>query len=393
MIAFDEALARMMAAARPLPSETVALNEAAGRILAADIHADLDMPPFDKAAMDGYACRREDLAAGPLDIIEEIPAGAWPREAVRPGTCSRILTGAPVPEGADCVIMQEQTERQGARLRIVKADTPDNICRKAEDIRSGDLVLRRGERLSPAHIAVLATVGVTEPRVARRPRVAVLATGNELVEPTCRPGPAQIRNSNSWQLVAQVRAMGGLPSYSGIFADDENVMSAAIAAAMEASDVILLSGGVSTGDYDLGPGVLRKLGFDLVFENVAMQPGHPTIFGRKGTLYGCGLPGNPVSTYVVFELLVKPFLYRLMGHELRPVIVEARLAQPIRRGKTRRQAGVPVRFVTPGEVVPLDYHGSAHIQVMTQADGIVVVPIGLAGFETGDTVRVRSFST
>lgn len=392
MITYDEAYDRMMAAVTLLPAETVALSEATGRILAEDIASDIDMPPFDKSAMDGYACRRADLAKGQLTVIEEIPAGAWPQKHVTEGTCARILTGAPLPLGADCVLMQEQTQREGDLVRIHKTETSDNLCRRAEDIRTGDVVLRRGERIAPAQIAVLATVGATRPSVIRQPHVAILATGSELVEPDARPSLAQIRNSNSWQLAAQVRAMGALPSYSGILEDREDIIAAAIEEAMLSSDLLLLSGGVSTGDYDLVPGILQKLGFTFSFDSVAMQPGRPTVFGRKGQIYCCGLPGNPVSTYVIFEILVKPFLYRLMGHDWQPLLVEARLSKPIFRRKAQRQANIPVRFLAPDLVEPIEYHGSAHINAMTQAQGIICIPVGQTTINEGECVRVRSFS-
>lgn len=389
MITYDEAYQQMMATVFPLPSETIDLLDAPGRILAEDIISDIDMPPFNKSGMDGYACRREDLPRRELRIIEEIPAGTWPKKTITTGTCARILTGAPVPEGADCVLMQEQTRRQNDILQIRHAETADNICRRAEDIRAGDIVLRRGAKITPAHIAVLATVGAARLKVAQRPRVAILATGSELVEPAARPGPAEIRNSNAWQLAAQAREMGATATYCGILADREDVIRSAIEQAMQTADLLLLSGGVSTGDYDFVPGILQKLGFSFEFDSVAIQPGRPTVFGKKDAVYCFGLPGNPVATFLIFEILVKPFLYRLMCHEHRPMTVEARLAQPLRRKKTQRQGSIPVRFTAPDTVELVDYHGTAHIHAMTLAHGLIFIPIGHAGFEQGERVQVR----
>jgi len=391
MITYEEALSRMLAAAPRMPAEAVALAEADGRILAQDVVADMDMPPFDKSAMDGYACRRADLGLGELTVIEDIAAGAWPARTVVSGTCARIFTGAPLPLGADCVLMQEQSERRGDRIRIHNPDTADNICRRAEDIRTGDRVLACGERLTPAHIAVLASVGVARPLVARRPRVAILATGNELVPVDVTPGPASIRNSNSPQLAAQARAMGVCVTDRGIVGDDTATLTAAIHDALSDHDVLLLSGGVSTGDYDLVPGILRQLGFAFAFESVAMQPGRPTVFAQKDAHFCCGLPGNPVSTFVVFELLVKPFLFQMMGHTVEPRIATGRLARPVRRRATDRQAAFPVRFTAPGDVEPMTYHGSAHINALTRADGIITLPIGKGCFEAGEHVHVRCF--
>lgn len=389
MITYDEAYRRMMATALPLPAETIGLSDAPGRILAEDVISDIDMPPFNKSGMDGYACRREDLPLGELRIIEEIPAGVWPQKTVTTGTCARILTGAPVPEGADCVVMQEQTARHGDLVQVRHAETANNICRRAEDIHAGDVVLRRGVKITPAHVAVLATVGAAHLNVARRPRVSIMATGSELVEPATRPDRARIRNSNAWQLAAQVREMGATADYCGILADREETIRSAIEQAMQTSDLLLLSGGVSTGDYDLVPGILQKLGFSFEFDSVAIQPGRPTVFGKKDAIYCFGLPGNPVATFLIFEILVKPFLYRLAGHDYQPMTVEARLTQPLRRKKTHRQGSIPVRFTAPGEVEPVEYHGTAHINAMAPAHGFLFIPIGQTGFERGDLVRVR----
>ena len=393
MITFDEALAILLSSARPLPTERVSLFEANLRVLAEDIVSDMDMPPFDKSAMDGYACRRADLAQSTLRIIEEIPAGIWPTQDILPGTCARILTGAPVPTGADCVIMQEQTTRDGDTVRILEPGTAGNICRKAEDIRSGDCILRAGERITPAHIAALAAVGIAHPKVSRRPRVAVLATGDELVEPSVAPKPGQIRNSNGWQVCAQVNAMGAVADYRGIVGDRKDTLRTALEGAMAEADVLMISGGVSTGDFDLVPGMLDTLGFTIHFDSIAMQPGRPTLFGRKGNLYCCGLPGNPVATYVGFELLFKPFLLRLMGHAYHPLIIEAKLGMSLRRRKANRQTFIPVRLTAPDRALPIDYHGSAHINAMTYSDGVIDFPLGTTEIHEGSTVRVRSFRT
>jgi molybdopterin molybdotransferase len=389
MISYQEAYERMIGAATPLPGETVELPQSLGCVLAQDVLSDIDMPPFDKSAVDGFACRRADLAAV-LTVVEEIPAGRLPAHSVGPRQCARIMTGAPVPTGADCVIMKEQTELlPDGRIRITDPGTADNICRKAEDIRSGDRVLGAGEIITPAHLAVLATVGCVCPRVACRPRVTMLATGSELVEPACRPAGAQIRNSNGPQLCAQLQQMGISPRYGGIIADNLEATDAALKKAMSHSDLILFSGGVSMGEYDLVPDVLRTNGFHFLFESVAMQPGRPTLFGQCGRLYCCGLPGNPVSTFVTFEILLKPFLYRLMGHAISPRWVQAVLARDVRRKATPRQATMPVRFTQPGVVETIDFHGSAHITAMTRAEALLTIPAGVSELPKGTVVHVR----
>ena len=291
-----------------LKAETVDFANAVNRVLAQDVRADMPMPPFNKSAMDGYACRRADLGE-PMTVIEEIPAGCMPNKSIVANQCSKIMTGAPVPQGADCVIMIEYTETVDTdRIRFTADDSADNICLKGEDIREGDVVLNKGERITPAHIAVLATVGCTTPPVYARPRVALMATGSELVEPTEKAQGANIRNSNSYQLATQLQQMGALVTYCGIIPDDLEATIQAIAAAKNDHDLVLISGGVSMGDYDFVPEALQSNGFELLFQSVAMQPGRPTIFGTHNETYCVGLPGNPVSTFIVVELMVKPFL-------------------------------------------------------------------------------------
>jgi len=390
MIAYESAKSLMLASAKTLPGERIDLERADGRILAEDVVSDIDMPPFDKSAMDGYACRREDLWRGGLTVIDEIPAGRRPGQTIRPGTCARIFTGAPVPVGADTVVMQEHVNRDGDMVRFTHDNAPHNICRRGEDIRSGDIVLRRGDRITPAHIAVMASVGATRPLVARRPRVTVFATGSELVEPHVKPGAAQIRNGNGGQLASQIRAVGGDPRNGGILADDEALMTEAVRSSMPLSDLIIVSGGVSTGDYDLVPGILGKLGFEIVYKSVAIQPGRPTLFGKCDSVFCCGLPGNPVAAFVMFELLVKPFVFRMMGHDYRPLDVEARVTTPLSRDGARRQACIPVRFLAPDLVDPLPYHGPAHISSLVGADGFIVTPPGGISLKTGDRILVRT---
>jgi molybdopterin molybdotransferase len=390
MITFNQAYNIMMKAAALLGTEHVPLADAANRIMARDVTSDVNMPPFDKAAMDGYACRRADLASA-LTIIETIPAGRMPTLPVGPGQCARIMTGAPVPHGADCVIMQEfTTPLSPTTIQFTGRGTENNICRLGEDLVTGDTVLRNGTRIGPAHLAVLASVGDAQPLVARRPRVAVAATGSELVPTEECPTGAMIRDSNSIQLCAQIQATGAIATRLGIVPDTTEALSATILSAMKRHDLVLLSGGVSTGAFDFVPETLRQCGFELLFESVAMQPGKPTIFGQHPSgVFCCGLPGNPVSTYVIFELLLKPFLLKQMGHDHRPTLVAARLGERFERRRTDRQNTIPVRFLKPDTVVPVAYHGSAHIHAMCAADALLTIPIGVSTIAEGEPVHVR----
>ncbi|MEW6378901.1 MAG: gephyrin-like molybdotransferase Glp [bacterium] len=398
MIYFDDALQIVLScASAPLDSEEVSLTRALGRILAADITSDMDMPPFDKSAMDGYACRVADLDR-PLKVIETIPAGYQPRLAISQGECSKIMTGAMIPEGADCVVMVEHTrEEEDGFIRVMKKDGPPNISRRAEDIQQGDTVLKRGTRITPAEIADLASVGCDPVPVVRRPVVGVLATGCELVEPTQKPNPVQIRNSNSYQLCAQVERAGCLPHYFGIAEDNPETIDRMIKQALAESDVVLLSGGVSMGDFDFVPEILEHNKVEIKFRKVAVKPGKPVVFGTldssRGGKYFFGLPGNPVSTFVLFEVLVRPFLFRLMGSSDQRLRITARLRKSLKRKKVDRMEYIPVSLASDGLVERVDYHGSAHIHAYTGAHGIIALPIGVAEIKEGSEVSVLLISS
>jgi len=375
---------------RVLTSERVGMMDSLGRILAEDVLSDIDMPPFNKSAVDGFACRKADLHRD-LEIIETIPAGKTPEYSITEGSCSRIMTGSMLPEGADCVIMVEDTkELSDDTIRFAGQKTGVNICYRAEDIRKGDKVLESGTLIHPGQIAVLASVGCVNPVVYRQPVVAVLSTGDELVEPDQVPKPSQIRNSNATQLTAQIEAMNAIPLYFGIVPDDEEKTRSAIEEAFAEADMVLLTGGVSMGDFDFIPGILQEQKVEILFNRIAVQPGKPTVFGHREDKYVFGLPGNPVSSFVQFEMLVKPLLYALSGHTYRPVQFKLPLAVDYSRRNNQRKAFVPVTFLPSGEVMPVEYHGSAHIHAYVGADGIMSVPLGVTHFKKGDLVNVRS---
>lgn len=389
MLPFEKALKTVLDSARQLGSERVDIAHAVNRILAEDVTSDTDMPPFNKSAMDGYACRREDLA-NELTIIETIQAGASPRMAIESNQCAKIMTGAAVPQGADCVIMIEFTENPTANtVRFAGGQTANNICLKGEDVKAGEVVLQKGSRIKPQHIAVLASVGCTQPVVSKRPRVAVLATGDELVQPASKPGPSQIRNSNSFQLMAQIESMGAVARNYGIAKDTDKAIDKIFKEAVDQSDVVIVSGGVSVGDYDLVPGIFKRNNIDLLFEKIAVKPGKPTVFGVSEKVYCFGVPGNPVSTFVQFELLVKPFLCKLMGHNYAPPAIGIPLGESIRRKKTERQSWIPVAITDTGTLKPVEYHGSAHINALCIADGVVSIGVGVGEIEKGTIIPVR----
>jgi molybdopterin molybdotransferase len=388
-ISFEAAWEKAMACAQAVGVERMPLFEAGWRVLAEDVAADRDLPPFDKSAMDGFACRRIDLP-GPLRVVEVVPAGTQPCKAIGPRECSRIMTGAPVPVGGDCVFMLEDSENlTDGQVRFVGQRTNDNLFRQGEDVHAGEIVLRQGTLLRAADIAVLATLGCPNPLVYRRPRVGIVATGSELVEPHAPVEGAKIRNSNSYQLHAQVLEAGGLPTYYGIAEDVENVIAGTLNRAAAENDVVLVSGGVSVGDLDLVPAALEAAGFHYVFRGVAMQPGRVALLAHNGRLASWGLPGNPVSTFVVFELLVRPFLLSMAGYKTRPSLVMARLDRAIGREKNSRFITVPVAFTAPGRIAPVEYHGSAHIHALSRADGLLSIPAGTGPLAVDSLVAIH----
>lgn len=387
MIKFDEALNIVMNSAITLEEESVPLQEACGRVLYRDVSSDIDMPPFNKSAMDGYACRSEDIGR-PLKVIETIPAGYTPQKTVGDGECSKIMTGGIVPEGADCVVMIEHTEIKDGLVIVNKKSSDRNICYKAEDIQKGDRVLQKGTLVTPAEIAVLASVGCDPVPVSRKPVFGIIATGNELVQPSQEPKSAQIRNSNSYQLYSQIEQAGCKPVYLGIIEDSPEAIGTAIDQNISNVDIFLLSGGVSMGEFDYVPGVLQEKGFTLLFQKVAIKPGKPTVFGKKENKFVFGMPGNPVSTFLMFEMLVKPFCYKLMGTNYSYTMVTAKLVETINRKKSERLSLIPVILNENGEIRLVKYHGSAHIHALTKANGILSIPVGVNEIKAGEDVGV-----
>ncbi len=328
MLSVNEARAEILRHTQALEAQTLPLGPALlGLVLAEDVASDLDMPPHDKAMMDGYAVRCADLVGGTreLRVIEEVTAGRVPRLRVEAGEVTRIMTGAPVPAGADAVVMVEHSTLISAAS--VRIDTPppqpgQHIMRRGLEMRSGETVLAKGALLRPQELGLLATVGRTNARVQPAPRVAILSTGDEIVEAPAQPGPGQIRNGNGPMLVAQTARAGGVADYLGIARDRLESLTPLVERGLR-SDVLVLSGGVSAGKLDLVPGVLTDLGVDAVFHKVAMKPGKPVFFGMATRAQRClvfGLPGNPVSAYVCFELFVRPALRSLDGPGTRAAV-------------------------------------------------------------------------
>lgn len=400
MLSVEEALQNIERHATVLPPRRVPLSDAAGLVLAEDIPSDINSPPFDKAMMDGYAVRcgdREPLRR----VLEEIAAGAIPRQSISPGAASRIMTGAPIPVGADAVVPVEQTElvdETTVRLQHVDPAPGQNVLKLGTSMRAGDQVLSAGVLLRPIEIAILAEVGRDTVTVHPRPSVAILPTGNELVAVGEKPIRGQIRNSNGPMLIAAASRAGAEALDLGIARDDRAQLIRVIEQGLKA-DVLVLSGGVSAGKFDLVPEVIASLGVEQVFHKVALRPGKPLWFGvkREGDRQTLvfGLPGNPVSSLVCFELFVRPTIAALAGRSFTGAkIVIAQLSQVFDH-PGRRAACLPARITWPAKstdcspsVEILQWHGSADIATLAQANALARLPVEAIHLEPGDSLEV-----
>jgi len=390
MIVFEEAYKITIEAANPLGIEQVEMMDSVGRVLAKEVVSDVDMPPFDKTAVDGYACKRENLSQI-LEVIEIIPAGFSPKKIIGTNQCSKIMTGAKIPEGCDCVIMVEHTEDVDENhIRFVKEKTSTNICYLAEDVKENAIILDKGTLIRPQDIAMLASVGCTHPFVAKQPGIAVISTGNELVEPDQKPGDSKIRNSNAYQLMAQAKRANGNPSYLGIATDDSESLKSFISTGIEDYDITILTGGVSMGDFDLVPQILKESGVEILYKSIAVQPGRPTLFGKTGyNKFVFGLPGNPVSSFVQFELIVKPFIHHLMGNVFEALSLRLPMEKAYSRKRYSREKWEPGFVNRDGEVASTIYHGSAHIHALSHSTVLFRLPLGVESLNKGDLVDVR----
>jgi molybdopterin molybdotransferase len=389
-----EARQLILDSVRPLGDETVGLLDAAGRVLAEEIVSAISIPPADNSAMDGFALRAQDVARGPalLRVVDDLPAGRAPSRKLGPGEAARIMTGAAVPEGADAVVMIENTEAAGDGVRVLQAVAPgENIRRAGEDVRPGTPIAAPGERLRPPLIGMLAALGRSIVRVVQRPRVAVLSTGDELVEPDRLSADGRIVSSNSYNLQASLRELGCAITYLGIARDRPEEIEARFRQAL-ACDAVISTGGVSVGDRDWIKQVLAGLGGRMRLWRVRMKPGAPLAFAQVEGRPVFGLPGNPVSTLVAFEQFVRPALLRMMGQSAlyRPVI-RAILAEDYKKTPGRLHF-VRVRIEErDGQVLawPTGDQGSHILLSMVRADGLAIAPEAAGNFEKGSEVAVQ----
>lgn len=421
MIQFEEALEIVLSNTLPAPAtELVFLEEAHGRVLAESIFSDMDMPPFDKSAVDGYAYRSADHGKK-LRVQETIRAGEAPGLKVAEGCCNKIMTGAKLPRGADTIVMVEDTLagrddqnefitfREDSLRKSPRDIKGANICFKGEDIKKGKLLLEKGSLITPYEVALLALAGYPRIPVVQRFKVGIITTGEELVEPGHIPSAVQIRNSNGWQLRAQALNTGAATQYYGIVPDNLQALEQTIGRAVSENDIVVMTGGVSMGDFDLVPEVIKNLGFDILFDRVAVQPGKPSTFAVSGNSFKSrnskesikdgdengdkkralfALPGNPVSSFIQFELMVKPFIYRSMGNKFSTLWFEARAGIKYSRRNASRKGLVPAILSPDGKVSFPEYHGSAHISALSNANAVAEIPAGCREIEQGGKVRV-----
>ena len=398
MIQVQEALDKILCQIQFKGVEKIPLDQALGRVLTEDVVSHINNPPLDNSAMDGYAVIAEDIqSATPenpvkLEMVEEIAAGYTAKGTLKPGQTMRIMTGAPIPPGADAVLMQEDTQKDGnAILCLDKADVAENIRRAGEDVQIGEGVIKKGTTLSPAHIGMLAVIGRSQIEVSQRPTVAILSTGDEILELDETPQGPQIFNSNGHMLAAQIKSAGGIPVYLGIAKDTEKDLMEKFEWALKA-DIVVSSGGVSVGDYDLVKSSLQKMGQDMLFWKVAMKPGKPLAFGRIGKTPIFGLPGNPVSSFVSFEQFVRPSLRKVLGcSDLSHKTVQAKLTRTINKKPGRLHFLSSIVSWADGEytVTPAGEQGSGILKSAANANGLLIFPLEAEEIKQGQEVAVQ----
>ncbi len=398
----EEAQKTVLAATQPLGLEKIGLLEALGRVLGEDIIAARDNPPWNNSAMDGFAVRAEDIKQDhaiaklvELTVIEDVPAGKVATKTVGPGQAIRIMTGAPVPKGADTVIKVEETEASGDKVRIFKPEPRGaNVRPQGEDVKKGDCIIPKGTRLRPGEVGMLAILAKSFILVHQRPRVAILSTGDELADLDERFDEDKIINSNSYGLAAAVQEAGGIPILLGIAKDQPAALKEKIAHGLNA-DVLVLSGGVSMGDYDFTKAVFKELGAEMNFWKLAIRPGQPLAFGKIQGKLAFGLPGNPVSSMVTFEQLVRPAMQKMSGQKNygRPV-AQALFQEKFSKRTDRRHflRGILSREEGVLKVRTTGDQGSGILTSMVKANCLIDIPQEVERLNPGDTVTVQILS-
>jgi molybdopterin molybdotransferase len=397
MLELEEAQSLLLARVHPLPEEEIKLSEACGRILASSVRAPIDLPPFDNSAMDGYAVRSEDTAKASkenpttLKLIGRTAAGDEMGAALRPQSCQRVFTGSVLPPQTTAVVMQEDTEKDPRRpegIRVLDPVRPwENVRLRGEDVKAGEEILRGGERLNPQKIALASAMGLSRLPVYRKPIIGLIATGNELAEPGAKLLPGQIFESNRVCLAALLESAGASPKVYPIVRDELAATRAALQKAFEECDAVVSSGGVSVGEMDYVKKALEEIGGELIFWKLAIKPGRPFVFGQLQNRFFFGLPGNPVSAFVTFLLLVRPVVLKLQGASdpMLPALPGV-LSEPLANPGDRRHF-VRVHVDTTGKVSCPGQQASHLLGSLAKANGLVDVP-PRSVISAGTSVRV-----
>ena len=396
MIPISEAIGLVKAQVTPLPAESVPLKESVGRFLASDVVADSDLPPFDRSQMDGYAVRAADVSQTParLKIVGESVAGRGWRGEMNAGEAVRIMTGAPVPKGADSVQQVELTQEINDEVEILEpVSLGRSIVKRGDEIKQGDVVLRAGERINSAAMAVLASFGYARVEGGKRPRVSILATGSELVSVDEQPGADQIRDSNNYTIGAYAREAGAEVELLPLAGDDTALLKRQISEAASRSHIVITSGGVSVGVYDFTKTALRELGAEIFFERVRLRPGKPAVFAKlpNGPLF-FGLPGNPVSVSVTFNLFARPAILAMQGATDADLQTSSAVLGRAVKGSAGRESYLPATLKTDDDArliaEPLKWGGSSDFVGFARATALIVVPQDIRTVEVGSIVRI-----
>jgi molybdopterin molybdotransferase len=370
-------------------TEEIELQDAYNRILQEDIFADADMPPFNKSAMDGYACHTEDLT-NELEVLETIQAGMIATKLPGKNQCSKIMTGAPVPAGCDVVFKVEESENiDENHVCCTNPNTHKNICYQGEDYKKGELLIKKGAIINVSQMAVMAGVGKVVIKVSALPKISLIATGSELVEPHEKPENGNIRNSNASQLISQLRKMNMEVNYVGLAKDDYENLTQLFIKTFETSDFVFFTGGASVGDFDFIPEILKTQGYNILWERTGIKPGNPMTFSQKGNKYCFGLSGNPVSSLIQFEMIAKPVIYKLLGANFRPFRIKAPLSFDFKQRNADRLILKPVVINENGLVEEIPFNGSAHINALVFANAIMEIQVGQIEIKKGELVYVR----
>lgn len=396
MIPVSEAIDLVKARVTPLPAESVPLAESWGRFLAREVAADSDLPPFDRSQMDGYAVRAADVKQTParLKIVGESAAGRGWRGEMHAGEAVRIMTGAPVPKGADSVQQVELTRENNNEVEVLEPVTLGrSIVQRGDEIKKGDIVLRAGERINSAAVAVLASFGYARVEVGKQPRVSVLATGSELVSVDEQPGVDQIRDSNNYTIGAYAREAGAIVELLPLAGDDTALLKRQIHEAAARNDIVITSGGVSVGVYDFTKTALRELGAEIFFERIRLRPGKPAVFARlpDGPLF-FGLPGNPVSVSVTFFLFARAAILAMQGAKDSDLQMSSAILGRAVKGSAGRESYLPATLKTDENArliaEPLKWGGSSDFVAFVRATALIVVPQDARTVEAGSIVRI-----